>query len=112
MMAEILDLLVELSPALQVGWVLWLVSGMALGTWLWLSRRSEFQPVDSPREPSMSLPMPVRSVLGLADPPAPSASAPASTSDSSFRAGRSSRSLRRPSTRAQGVPSNVEGRKG
>jgi hypothetical protein len=94
MMAEIVDLLVELSPSLQVGWVLWLVSGLALGSWFWLSRGSELQHATSSK-PSMSLPAPVTSVLGLFDQPAASSSAPASTSESGFRPGRSSRSLRR-----------------
>src|SRR5262245_61441187 len=97
-MAEILDLLVELSPSLKAGWILWLASGMGLAAWGWLARRDEMQPAGA-AEPgqSMLFPLGLKSLAEPEDRPAASSAAPASTSESGFRPGRSSRSLRRKS---------------
>jgi hypothetical protein len=111
-MAEILDLLFELSPSLKVEWILWLTSGLALAAWFGLARRAELQPTTSASlGHSMSILTTTASLSEAADQPAASASASAPSSEAAFRPGRSSRSFRRPSTRAQGVPSTGEGHK-
>ena len=64
-MTELTDLLVDLSPTLRVGWILWLSTGLALGAWF-LARMNPLPVASSTPSRLTVQPLPARQFVPLA----------------------------------------------
>lgn len=88
-MAELKELLVEVSPSLRVGWILWLSTGLALVAWHWLARTTPLPVVP------LLTPDPVVLAAAPQEDPAAAAVVPEARAEDSERRTKKSRSLRR-----------------
>ena len=88
-MADLTELLVEVSPSLKAGWILWFAGGLGLAAWFRLTRATEW-PVGLQVSAAPILPLSVTQT-DAAVPDAPQSS----PEEAARPAKKSSRSLRR-----------------